>query len=572
MSRKILAGLSDFRKIMEANGLYVDKSDFISELMDSGSEVVAIARPRRFGKSLNMSMLSYFFNIENREENRKLFKGLKIEKSPYFAEQGQYPVINMTFKNVRESNWEECLEKIRSVVADEYTKHKYLMAKDYENGGLDKKDIEYFQTIIDEKSSIIKLKESLKKLSHYLNRYYGKRVVVLVDEYDTPIIEGELEGYFKEASNFMQGFLNDALKENESLHRGIITGITRLQGAGIFSGLNSADICTIFDAGYKDKFGFTEKEVKELLHEYKMADEEERVREHYNGYNFRGEVIYNPYSVVKSVVKREFGNFWLGSSSNDLAKKKVKQLIEMGRDEVIRKMVEDLLQGKKVKIKVKEVLEIREDMSHVEILNLLLYSGYLKYESHDEKRNEKGKIEVSIPNLEIKEIYNQSIEEWMEKGYGAEEAVELKSFLESVCKGVEGEIKKGLERYLERRSVMDGEKIMEMGYHNFIFGLLQGLDSRYLLESNRESGKGRYDIMLTPINMKEGDKLEEGVVIEMKVGEEGNLAEKSREALKQIEEKKYFKSLEGKGIKKARLIGIAFSGKEAEVCLKEISL
>ena len=569
MSRKIFAGLDNFKKIINSNGLYVDKSELISELLNFGDEVVAIARPRRFGKSLNMSMLSYFFDIKNSEENRKLFRGLKIEKSPCFAEQGKYPVISLNLKGVKENSWRECVDRIKSLVADEYSKHYYLMESQEGERVLEKRDVDYFKMIIEEKGDEVKLKESLKKLGQFIYRYYGREIVILVDEYDTPIIEGELKGYFDEASNFMQGFLGDAFKGIENLRKGVITGITRLQGAGIFSGFNNADVCTIFNPDYKDKFGFTEVEIKELLKEYGIEDKEDSLREYYNGYNFRGEVIYNPYSVVKYIKKGEFGNFWLGSNSNDLSRKKIMQLMEMKGDEVIRKMVEDLLQGGKVRIKIREALKISEDMLAMDILNLLLHAGYLKYENIE---GDGGYVEVSIPNLEIKSIYDQSIEEWIQKKHTMEEIEELKAFLRSVCVGDAMEVKGHLERYLNRRSIFDVEKVWEMGYHNFLFGLLQGLEGNYFLDSNKESGEGRFDIMLTPIKDKiKGGQGNKGVVIELKVGERDKLANISRDALKQIEEKKYYKNLEGQGIKEVRLVGIAFHKKEVAVALKEIS-
>ena len=573
MSREIVTDLVDFKEIREKNILYVDKSDFIEELLKTGSIVVSIARPRRFGKTLNMSMLSYFFDMNNGEENKKLFEGLKIERSTFFAEQGEYPVINLTLKGVKEKSWEDCVDRIRSIVADEYSKHKYLIECGDEEKRLDKRDTEYFQNIVEEKISEVKLKESLKRLSRFLYEYYGKKVVILVDEYDTPITEGEIEGYFKEASNFMQGFLGDVLKGISYLRKGVVTGITRLQGAGIFSGLNSPRNHTIFNAAYKDKFGFTEKEVKDLLKEYNMEEKEESVREHYNGYNFKGETIYNPYSVLCFIDSGELENFWLSSSSNDLAKIKVTKLLEMREDETLRKEVEDLLQGKKVQIEIDEIFKISEEMDSDQIFHLLLCSGYLKYENYEKNEDNVGYAEISIPNLEIKAIYKKTINEWMKGKYSKDEIKDLKKFLISVCDGEESEIKERLMKYLDRRSIMDGERVLEMGYHNFLFGLLQGLEGNYLLDSNKESGEGRFDIMLTPIRGKEGRReMGSGVVIELKVGVKKNLKELSKEALKQVEDKKYYKTFEAQGIKKARLIGIAFNKKDVEVSLKSISL
>ena len=569
MKRKISAGLSDFKEVIENNNLYMDKSDFISEVLDAESKVIAIARPRRFGKTLNMSMLSYFFSLNDREENRKLFKGLKIEKSSYFREQGEYPVVSITFKDIKSDTWEESYQDIVSLIKLQYSKHAYLEESDF----LNREEKEGYRKILDGGANIAEYKLSLFDLSNYLHKHHGKKVVVLVDEFDTPVIEGELEGYFKKASKFMEGLLGKALKDNPSLHRGVMTGITRLQGVGIFSGLNSGDVCTIFDGEYKDKFGFTENEIKELLEEYGIKDQEQSIKEYYNGYNFDGEVIYNPYSVVKFISKGRFGDFWLGSNSNDLAKKKVMQLLEMKDDEVVRKMVEDLVQGKRVKMEVDEALRISEDMELMDILNLLLLSGYLKYENYRRDKDNVRYAEVSIPNLEIKSIYRKTINAWVKGKYTMEDIEGLKKFLKSVCVGEEEEIKERLERYLNRRSILDGEKVLEMGYHNFLFGLLQGLESRYILESNRESGEGRFDIMLTPVGSEgKGANQERGILIELKATQRDMLKNGSKEAVVQMEDKKYHKKFEDMGIKRARLVGIAFNKKEVEVSLKEITL
>ena len=566
MSRKILASLDSFKEIIEEESLYVDKTSLISELLEFGDKLVAITRPRRFGKSLNMSMLSYFFDINNAVENRKLFKGLDIEKSPYFKEQGQYPVINLSFKDFKKGSFKDCYSKIVKLIIAEYDRHSYL------NDSSKLSDVEKanFKKILAGKGDQSDYESSLADLSKYLSKHYGKKVIILVDEYDTPVIEGELNGYFEEASGFMQNFLGEALKGNESIFKGVVTGITRLQGAGIFSGVNSVDICTILDKEYKDKFGFTEKEVKELLKEYGIEDKEEGVREYYNGYNIQGEVIYNPYSVVKFLKKRKFGNFWLSSSSNDLAKKKVNELLEMSSSDVIRKKIEDLMQGKSVRTEIEEVLKISGSMDSGDILNLLLYSGYLKYNNVEEGSESLEFADLSIPNVEIKGIYKKTINEWMRSKYTERELEDLNKFLRSVCEGSEGEIKERLENYLNRRSILDGEKVLEMGYHNFLFGLLQGLEGKYLLDSNRESGSGRCDIMLTPIKGKGDNKERSGVVIELKVGDKDKLKEASKGAIKQIEEKKYYRALENQGIRKVRLVGIAFNGKEAEVTLKEL--
>ena len=564
MGKKMLVGLDNFKEAVEGYR-YVDKTLLISEILETSSKVLAVARPRRFGKSLNMSILSYFFNMDNGAKNRDLFRGLDIEKSSWMKEQGKYPVINMTFKDVKSNSWEECYEDMVSLIRVEYGRHPYLK----ESQKLSEVEREMYGKIVAGDASRSDYKSSLKELSKYLSKYYGKGVIILIDEYDTPVIEGELGGYFKEASKFMEGFLGGALKGGDSLRKGIVTGITRLQGAGIFSGLNSAEVCTLFSNRYRDKFGFTEKEVKELLKEYDMEDKENEVRRHYNGYNFDGEVMYNPYSVARCIDSGRLENFWLGSSSNDLAKKKLKELMEMGGGRSAKKMVEDLLRGESLEVEVKGAIRISNVMRTTDILNLLLYSGYLKYENYGVRKNEDLMAEVSIPNREIRAMYRETIREWIEEKYTLEEIEGFKEFLNTVCEGGVDDMKEGIERYLESRSLIDVEKNEEMGYHNFFFGMFQGLRGEYDVKSNRESGEGRYDIGLMPM---EGSKRDEGIVIEFKVGKKENLKDLSKDAISQIEEKGYHNSFKSEYVKRVRLIGIAFSKKSAEVTLKTISI
>ena len=566
MKHKILIGIDDFKAFRSSDGLYVDKSLLISEVLDNGAGVSVITRPRRFGKTLNMSMLSYFFDIKNSEENRGLFSKLDIEKSQYFVEHmGQYPVVNITFKDIKRGDWQGCYEEIVELIKVEYDKHRYLQ----NSSKLTDLEKNTYILILEGKANESQYRRSLNELVKYLSKFYDRKVVVLIDEYDTPVIEGELEGYFKEVVKFMQTFLSGALKGNNYLYKGIMTGIVRLEGTGIFSGLNNLDMCTVLDEKYRDKFGFTEKEVKKLLKDYDMEDMEDRVREHYNGYNFDGEVIYNPYSVVKCIDSRRLQNYWLSSSSNDLAKKKLKDMMDMEGANSAKETVEKLLRGGVVNLEIKNRTTISSSMRVGEILNLLLYAGYLKYSNYKDVGKRNWEAEVSIPNKEIESMFGETISEWIEDKYTLDEIEGFKDFLEDLCGAGEDEMKKGIERYLEKRSVMDVEKREEMGYHNFFFGMFQGLSEEYEVESNRESGEGRYDIRLTPIK---GKGRKEGIVLELKVGEKDRLKDISREAVKQIEAKGYHNGFKAKGLKKARLIGVAFYKKSAEVTLKVINL
>ena len=571
MKRKILIGIDDFKRVIEEKGPYIDKSSFILEMLDNGAGVTAITRPRRFGKTLNMSMLSYFFDIESGEKNRALFEGLEISKSKYFkTHMGNHPVISISFKQVKGEDWEQSFRKIEGVIAEKFLENKFLL----NSTSLEDEEKVSFNRILKREARMDEVEEGITLLSKLLHKHYNRKVVILIDEYDTPMIEGELNGYFSKAVRFMRVMLSGALKGNLSLYKGVLTGITRLQGAGIFSGLNNAKICTIFSEEYKEKFGFTEEEVGSLLKEYGLEKEKKKVREYYNGYNFNGEVIYNPYSVLNYMDTGKLDNYWLGSSSNDLAKKKIKDLIDKGSGKSITKMFEHLLQGGDVDSIIKDRVSISKDMGKEDILNLLLSAGYLKYDHYFIEDAEKY-AKLSIPNREVRSVYKATLRDWVNKNYTEDELANFREFVEAISFGSGEDIRIGIERYLENRSLMDGEKIEEKGYHNFFFGMFQVLMGSYLVESNLETGRGKCDIMLMPLKVVGGNEIDldkKGIIFEFEVGKEDKLDKLSREAIKQIEEKQYYKKMEVKGIKRAKFIGVAFYKKSVKLSLKEVLL
>ena len=569
MSKKrwFLSGIDDFKEAREGSYGYVDKSAFISELLESPSKITSITRPRRFGKTLNLSMLYYFFNFDKTSANIELFEGLKIKKSKHFNSHfGKYRVIFLTFKGIRAITWEECYGTILLSLSDLFRDHDYLL----ESCCLKEIEKQEYREVVERKADIHKLKNSLKDLTKYLERHHDQKVILLVDEYDTPIIEGELNGYYQNVLSFIQNLLGNGLKGNTSLFKGVMTGITKLQGAGIFGGLNNVDTCTIFSKNYSDKFGFTESEVRYLLIEYGASESEEDVKRWYNGYNFGGDTIYNPYSVAKYLESGEILNSWVASGENRLVESKIATLFDESRSEETFKVMEKLMQREAIEIMVKDDLKVVDANNLEDILNLFLSSGYLKYESYT-RRGVKRYATVSIPNSEVEGLYAGKLENWLGAHYRREG--DFKKFLDAIVDGGEEEIKAGIEGHLAKRSIFDVERVMEMSYHNFIFGMLQGLGDGYNVNSNEESGEGRCDFILTPVRSRSPlviDSKREGIVIEFKVGEEDNLKKVSQMAVKQVEDRKYLSTLREKGIKNIRIIGIAFFKKQAEVAVKKV--
>ena len=322
--KRLPIGISDFKRLREDNYYYIDKTDIINNIVKDGASVNLFIRPRRFGKTLNMSMLKYFFNIEDKKENRELFENLKISKSEYMEEQGKYPVIFISFKNLEEEDWESCLRKIKNLISDVYNEFEFLR----EN--LNKRDLKFFDNIWMEEDGVV-WESALKNLTRYLYEYYGKRkVIVLIDEYDTPMIQSYQEGYYKKAILFFKKFYGDALKDNEYLQYGVMTGILRIAKEGIFSGLNNLKVNTIFNERYSEFFGLTEAEVMEAVKYYNLEYELEDVKEWYNGYQFGNNEIYNPWSIINFLSDGELRPYWIGVSGNKL----IDDMLDKGNKEL----------------------------------------------------------------------------------------------------------------------------------------------------------------------------------------------------------------------------------------------
>ena len=594
--KKLPVGNADFKKVITEENYYVDKTLFIKEMLDGGEEVRVVMRPKRFGKTMMLSTCKYFFDMEGKEENKKLFKGLDIEKSKYFQEQGKYPVIYLTFKDVKEENWTDCYSKIKSMIKKEYDKHKILKTSSILTD-LEKKT---YEQIIDGIDDITEYESSLGNLSEFLYKQHKEKVVILIDEYDTPIIEGEIKGYYEKVKGFMKNFLSAGLKDNICLYRGLMTGIVRMSGAGIFSGLNNVDINTIAGGEFGDKFGFTEDEVKNMLKIYGMKDRLEEVKGWYNGYTILGEKVYNPYSLLKFVKRKEIVNGWIESGDNELARKKIRSFLEFeGCSSIARNSMEKIVSGGEVEIEYNQ--DIRVEGSGIDdALSLLLSSGFLTFEYLKGIIGRKDKrLSVVIPNEEVREVYKRTLDLKVIEKYKSRE---FEEFLEVFETDEEQVIKEGIESHLMDASFHDfsedrvkrGERkeLIEKDYHNFLHGMFRGYIGRYEVKSNREAGKGRYDLMMIP---KIKNKIRKGMIVELKAenreekegrrkrqkeeSEEVKVKSdveaakaKSKEGLMQIKDRRYIEELKGKEIFKVRLIGIGFVGKSVGVTIEEIKM
>lgn len=555
MAKKIGIGNQDFEKIQQEGCFYIDKTKFIREWWESGDSVTLITRPRRFGKTLNMSMVENFFSVKyaNRSELFERFSVWQDEK--YRRLQGTYPVISLSFANVKESDYRGTRQSINRILEDVYNKNIFLL----ESGLLTENEKDYFRSVnCDMEDGTATW--ALHKMSDFLSRYYEKKVIILLDEYDTPMQEAYVNGYWKEMSVFMRSLFNSAFKTNPCLERAIMTGITRVSKESIFSDLNHLKVVTATSDKYADCFGFTEKEVFDALDEYGMSAQKQRLKEWYDGFSF-GKItdIYNPWSIINFLDDGEVAIYWANTSSNSL----VGKLIREGSPE-IKMTMEQLLRGETFSTSFDEQVVFNQlDQGDDAIWSLLFASGYLKME-HYEFNVVRGKAEfvLSLTNREVRVMFERMIEGWFERYRRVNNAF-LQALLAGDVKGMNTFMNKvALQSfsYFDTGKSPSGEE-PERFYHGFVLGLMVELADRYVLTSNRESGFGRYDVMLEP--KKQSD---DAIIIEFKVQEEDEkeLADTVQEALRQIEEKAYQASLTAKGVPADRIrrYGFAFCGKK----------
>ena len=551
--KAIPIGIENFEDIIKDNYYYVDKSMLIEDILVNRAAVTLFTRPRRFGKTLNMSMIKYFFDVRNKDENRKLFEGLKIFGSEYMKEQGKYPVIFVSLKDLRANTWEMCLWEIKKLISKIYREFQYITEK------MNEDDKEIYDSIKNRKNDM-DLNTSIELLSEYLFEYYGERVIILIDEYDAPIINAFDKGYYNEAINFFQVFYSSALKTNDSLKYGILTGITRIIKEGIFSGLNNLYVNTILSKNYSEYFGLLEDEVIEMLDYFQMKYKTKEVKDWYNGYRFGDKEIYNPWSIINYIKEKELKAYWANVSGNTLLEN---MLDQVGED--VYTDLKRFTDGESIEKYISDGTTIKSLLSNEdEIWQLFLYSGYLTKAKEqieiDETSEYTNIYNLKIPNKEIRKYFGNM---FLNRFFGTE----LKTSI--LIKALErGDIKK-FEKTLGEIMVnmlshFDLDSEMEKIYQVFMIGLVGFLMGKYEIISNNESGYGRYDLAMIPIKSNE-----KAYLMEFKISKtEKGMTLKAEEALKQIDEKKYDTRLKARGIKKILKIGIAFYGKKVKVFSK----
>jgi hypothetical protein len=550
--KRIPLGISDFKKLKDEDYLFVDKSLLIKDFWESDGETILVPRPRRFGKTLNMSMLKYFFENSSKD-NSYLFKGLNIESHRDIMKlQGKYPVIYLSFKDEKHSSFEYLQAGLRNLLSRLYKEHKYCLNTDK----IDDIDKEYYNSIINKKSDIIDLSDSIKMLSEYLSIYHEKKVIILIDEYDVPIQAAYLNNYYTEAIGFMRNLLSGAFKDNNNLQKGMITGILRVAKESIFSGLNNLKVESILSENLCDKFGFTDSEIEALVSAYDIEEELLNIKGWYNGYYFGNTTIYNPWSILNYLSSPKAGliPYWVNSSSNDL----VNVLLAKGSEDV-KKDLEVLINGDCITKIIDENIVMGDiEKSSDNLWSFLLFTGYLKVISK-ERIGIRDYYKLSIPNLEVTTLYYGLIETWFKDTITKENYdVMIKSLITGDIKIFGKLLKQFVLKSISYFDVggYEGEKV----YHAFVLGMLISLNDSHEVISNRESGYGRYDVMIIP---KDISSL--GIVIEFKKldpDDEETLEETADMALKQIKEKKYSTTLEARGVKNIKEIGIVFKGKE----------
>lgn len=557
MKKKLPIGISDFKKIIDGNYYYFDKTELIKSIIGEPGEVKLFTRPRRFGKTLNMSMIKYFFDIENKDGNKKLFENLKISENEYFEKQGTAPVISISFRNYDESSWGNGFEMIKNTISDLYDEFEFVK----ENLSVRKK--EKYDSILFNRATEATWKLSLLDLTKYLYEYYGQKVVVLIDEYDQPIIDSYVKGYYQEAISFFKTFYGVVLKDNNYLEMGIMTGILRVAKENIFSGLNNLRVHTILDNRFTEYFGITESEVEKALKDFNLEFELQDVQKWYNGYLFGDIKVYNPWSIINFLNDEKLKPYWVNTSGNELIKLYLKKLKNEIFDDFSK-----LLNREEIYKRINENMTFSNLESNYSknIWNLFFHSGYLTLAK---KIEDDGMCYLKIPNEEILKMFSEMFIEIYFEDY--EKFLYMSNALRE---GNISEFEKHLkEVLLENVGIFDVSGVYkEQFYHGLMLGIILTLKNEYEITSNNFAGKGRYDLLLKPKNL---EKRKEGIILELKVVNamenlsEDKIFEKLENecdiALQQIEKKEYASVLKNSGVENVLKIGIAFFGKEVAV-------
>lgn len=557
MLKGLPIGREDFKEIRENDFYYVDKTKYIEELLLDGTQVKLFCRPRRFGKTLSMSTLRYFFDIKNGEENRKLFDGLYISNSPLMSEQGKYPVIFISMKGVTGHTWKSSFSDIKLKIKELFKDYSYLV------DSFDKYDkLDFEKYILDiENLGEADLKKSLHILTKLLCKYYNQKVILLIDEYDSPILSAVEKGYYTEMKDFLRAFYGDALKTNEYLQMGVLTGIIRVTQAGIFSDLNNIENYTILKKSYSQYFGLLEAEVEEALRYYGIEYKLDEVRAWYDGYNFAGTEVYNPLSILKYIKEKELESYWINTSGNAL----IMEIIANSDDRVIKDL-EKLFEEKELETTVDLELDMGKSLLESDIWSLMLSSGYLTIK---EKIDRKNYI-IKIPNKEIRTFFKDAFIKMVFKGTRYVEDAKralLTEDLESFEIAFQNMVLESISFHnttlnmrKEEGKEVDELAYSEVPYQMFMLGFLTSMQDKFFVTPEQESGLGRADILLEPKN-KNGV----GYILEIKAARKNNrISNLAKRAHKQIDSKIYETELRKRGVVDIVKIGIAFRGKEVE--------
>jgi hypothetical protein len=574
--KKLSIGIDDFKKIIDHDMYYVDKSLLIKDIIDIGSEVILITRPRRFGKTINMSMLKYFFEKGNKDYSY-LFENLTInqkENYDYMKHHGKYPIIFISLKDAKGATWASTYEILKKIIASEYEKHSYLLKSNIFNETSKKLKIKRFEDIINLKASDVDYIAAIKELSEYLAKFHGENCIILIDEYDTPLQEGYLKGYYDEILNFMKSFLGSSLKGNLALEKGVLTGIMKIAKESIFSDFNNPSVATVLMPRFEDKFGFTKSEVKEMLNYYNLEEKEEIIEKWYNGYLFgNDQEIYNPWSILNYISLPAYGfkPYW----NNTASKEMIKRVLQLDSVES-KKTIENLLENKRV---VKEISEnivydnIEKDQTTA--WSFLLHSGYLKVVKKIDE-NTRTKYELAIPNLEVALIYEDILKLYFEEDF--KQSGEIKElinylyiedfenfsiFLKELYLKYVSYMDPNLSSYENIRMIEQKDR-QENFHHGFILGLLMYSVNYYDVKSNREYGLGRPDIVLIP-----KDKDKKAFVFEFKwAGTKSSktLDDLVKEGKDQIINKNYIEGIRlTEDVKTITALAFAFKGKNIKI-------
>ena len=555
MLKGLPIGREDFKEIRENSFYYVDKTKYIEELLLDGTQVKLFCRPRRFGKTLSMSTLRYFFDIKNGEENRKLFDGLYISNSPLMSEQGKYPVIFITMKGIIGRDLEEVIKDIEVKIYELYNRYFFIEER------LNPNAREVFNRLARKEGSIAEIKSSLRFLTQFLYEYYNQKVILLIDEYDSPLLNAVEKGYYTEMKDFLRAFYGDALKTNEYLQMGVLTGIIRVTQAGIFSDLNNIENYTILKKSYSQYFGLLEAEVEEALRYYGIEYKLDEVRAWYDGYNFAGTEVYNPLSILKYIKEKELESYWINTSGNAL----IMEIIANSDDRVIKDL-EKLFEEKELETTVDLELDMGKSLLESDIWSLMLSSGYLTIK---EKLGDDNYI-IRIPNKEIRSFFKRAFIKMVFRGTRYVEDVKkalLTKDLESFEIAFQNMVLESISFHnttlnmrKEEGKEVDELAYSEVPYQMFMLGFLTSMQDKFFVTPEQESGLGRADILLEPRN-KNGV----GYILEIKASKKtSRISNLAKRAHKQIDSKIYETELRKRGVVDIVKIGIAFRGKEVE--------